>query len=277
VTIPPPNGGTPPAAPTGIVWNPYRAFNLQDKNPAAFIFDTEDGTISAWDSADGIPGVLPGPGTAELEPDATKNCADGETAVYKGLALGTNSTGVFLYATNFRCATVDVFNGSFEPVALSGNFQDPQIPTGFAPFGIANVGGNLVVTYAMQNQAKHDDVAGKGNGFVDIFDTDGHLIERFATRGKLNSPWAITETPFNFGRFSGDVLIGNFGDGRINAFKSGGQFDGQLRDSSKQPIVIDGLWSLVFGGGSLSSPSALYFTSGPDGETNGLVGTITPQ
>jgi uncharacterized protein (TIGR03118 family) len=279
VTIPPPNGGTPPAAPTGIVANTSFTFNLADGKPAAFIFDTEDGTISAWDGADGIPGVIPGgTGTAELEVDnSTEPCSDKGGAVYKGLALGVNPKGVFLYATNFRCATVDVFTGMFKPATLDGNFADPGIPNGFAPFGIANIRGNLFVTYAKQNDQKHDDVAGEGNGFVDIFDTDGHFIERFATRGKLNSPWAVTEAPSNFGRFSNDILIGNFGDGEINGIASNGQVNGTLRDTSDHPIMIDGLWSLVFGGGSVSSPSALYFTSGPDGEMNGLVGTITPQ
>jgi uncharacterized protein (TIGR03118 family) len=120
-------------------------------------------------------------------------------------------------------------------------------------------------------------VAGRGNGFVDIFDTNGNKIERFATRGPLNSPWGIAEAPFNFGQFSNDLLIGNFGDGTINAFASNRSFQGKLMDLSYKPIAIDGLWSLIFGGASLSSPSTLYFTSGPDHESDGLVGTLTPQ
>jgi uncharacterized protein (TIGR03118 family) len=275
VTIPPPNGGTPPAAPTGIVWNTSLTFNLHDGKPAAFIFATEDGTISAWDGADGLPG------TAELKVDnSTQECSNGAVgAVYKGLAQGETTAGVFLYATNFRCGTIDVFGGAFASPnqPLSGNFQDPRIPAGFAPFGIANIGGDLVVTYAKQNDQKHDDVAGVGNGFVDIFDTSGNLIERFASRGELNSPWGIVRAPFNFGRFSNDMLIGDFGDGRINAFTIGGNFQGQMRDTAGKTIAIDGLWSLIFGGGSLSSPGTLYFTSGPDGETDGLVGTLTAQ
>jgi uncharacterized protein (TIGR03118 family) len=210
--------------------------------------------------------------------NSTEECSNGATgAVYKGLAQGETAAGVFLYATNFRCATVDVFNGKFQPAKLDGNFHDSGIPDGFAPFGIANVDGDLFVTYAKQNSQKHDDVAMPGNGFVNIFDTDGHLIERFATRGVLNSPWAIAEAPFNFGRFGNDMLIGNFGDGTIHGFNSNGQFRGTLKDSSAEPIVIDGLWSLVFGGGSLSSPGTLFFSSGPDEETNGLVGTLTPE
>jgi uncharacterized protein (TIGR03118 family) len=276
VTVPPPKGGTPPAAPTGIVANTASSFKLKNGSPASFIFSTEDGTISAWNGGDKIPG------TAELEVDnSTKRCSNGAIgAVYKGLASGENTAGVFLYATNFRCATVDVFSNNFKPAILKGNFQDKSIPNGFAPFGIANIDGNLVVTYAKQNAEKHDDVAGPGNGFIDIFDTDGHMVERFATggpRSPLNSPWGIAEAPFNFGRFSNDLLIGNFGNGWINAFGLDRSFQGALMDTSNYPIAIDGLWSIVFGGASLSSPSTLYFTSGPDNETDGLVGTLTPQ
>jgi uncharacterized protein (TIGR03118 family) len=273
VTIPPPKGSTATAAPTGIVANTSTRFPLSDGKPAAFIFDTEDGTISAWDLADRIPG------TAELEVDnSTKKCSNGATgAVYKGLALGETAAGVFIYATNFRCATVDAFDGNFKPVTLGTGFHDPEIPDGFAPFGIANIRGNLVVTYAKQDAAKHDDVAGPGNGFVDVFGSGGNLIERFAKRGVLNSPWGIAEAPFNFGPFSNELLIGNFGDGRITGYSTDRVFGGQLTDTSGKPIVIDGLWSLLFGGASLSTPNKLYFTSGPDNEMDGLVGTLTPQ
>jgi uncharacterized protein (TIGR03118 family) len=274
VTIPPPQGGTPPSAPTGIVRNTSSAFKLHDGSAASFIFATEDGTISAWDIADGFPGpaelMVPNANTAT-------SCNSG-TAVYKGLALGTNTTGVFLYATNFRCARIDVFNSSFaQDSGLSAKFRDPLIPRGFAPFGIATIDGNLFVSYAKQDSRKHDDVAGKGNGFVDIYDTNGNLIERFATRGTLNSPWGIAQAPFNFGIFSADVLIGNFGDGRINAFNSGGQFQGQLKNPSSKTIAIDGLWSLLFGGGLKSDPGTLYFTAGPNREMDGLFGSLSPK
>jgi uncharacterized protein (TIGR03118 family) len=274
VTIPPPAGGTSPSAPTGIVANTSFVFNLNNSMPAAFIFATEDGTISAWNLGDGIPG------TAELKADnSAKGCSNGATgAVYKGLAVGTNTTEVFVYATNFRCGTVDVFDGTFKSATLSGNFQDSKIPNGFAPFGIANVRGNLVVTYAKQDDAKHDDVAGAGNGFVDIFDTNGNLIQRFASQGKLNSPWGIADAPFNFGRFSKDLLVGNFGDGRINAFvTANGHSRGQLADPSNKAIAIDGLWSLFFGGGVNSDPGTLYFTAGPNKESDGLFGSLTAQ
>jgi uncharacterized protein (TIGR03118 family) len=261
-----------PRAPTGIVANTSFGFNLKANSmPALFIFDTENGTILAWNLALGVPSA------AELEPDATKNCTDGKTPVYKGLALGVNKTGVFLYATNFRCATVDVFDSTFKPATLGGKFRDSQIPQGFAPFGIANIDGNLVVTYAKQDDQKHDDVAGVGNGFVDIFDTNGNLIKRFASHGKLNSPWGIAQAPFNFGQSSNDLLIGNFGDGHINAFDRDGHCHGQLRDPSQQPIAIDGLWALTFGGALDSGPGTLYFTAGPNEESDGLFGALTPQ
>ena len=174
VTIPPPNGspaGTA-SAPTGIVWNGTSQFRLPGTTlPSVFIFDTEDGTVAGWNpgSSDPTHAVL-----------VVDNSQNGDGAVYKALALGSNTKGNFLYATNFRAGTVDVFDSSFAPAKLDGTFADPNIPAGFAPFGIRNIDGDLVVTYALQNGEKHDDVAGPGNGFVDIFDTDGHLIRRFA-------------------------------------------------------------------------------------------------
>ena len=132
------------------------------------------------------------------------------------------------------------------------------------------------MTYAKQNRAKHDDVAGPGNGFVDVFDTNGHLLQRFASRGSLNSPWGVARASFAFGRFSGQILIGNFGNGKINVFDSAGQFLGTLRGDRGKPIVIEGLWTLTLGGGRNSSSNTLYFTAGPNDETNGLFGAITP-
>lgn len=267
VTIPPPNGspaGTT-SAPTGIVFNSSLGFNLPSSStPALFIFDTEDGTISAWNLSSGT--------SAQLMVD---NSSSG--AVYKGLAMGENLSGVFLYATNFHAGTVDVFDSSFHSATLSGSFTDPNLPAGYAPFGIANVHGDLIVTFALQNAEKHDDVAGPGHGFVDVFDTDGNLIRRFATKGKLNSPWGITAASLNFGKFSGDILIGNFGDGALNAFDPVSATPrGQLRGKDGKPIMIDGLWSITFGGGAKSSPDTLYFTAGPNGESDGLFGTLTP-
>jgi uncharacterized protein (TIGR03118 family) len=132
------------------------------------------------------------------------------------------------------------------------------------------------VTYAQQNAQKHDDVAGSGNGFVDVFDTDGHLLRRFASRGKLNSPWGVARASFAFGRFSGDILVGDFGDGKVNVYDSNGKFLDQLKGKNDEPIVIDGLWTVTLGGGAKSSSDTLFFTAGPNAETNGLFGSITP-
>jgi uncharacterized protein (TIGR03118 family) len=205
---------------------------------------------------------------------AVDNSAKG--AVYKAVAFGTNVNGDFLYATNFRAGTIDVFDHNYKPASTDGGFVDPHIPAGFAPFGIQKIDGDLFVSYAKQNAQKHDDVAGRGNGFVNVFDTDGHLLRRFASLGNLNSPWGMTRASFAFGHFSGMILIGNFGDGFVNVFDSSGKIVGRLDDSRGKPLVIDGLWTLTLGGGAKSSPDTLYFTAGPNGETNGLFGAIVP-
>jgi uncharacterized protein (TIGR03118 family) len=259
-----------PAAPTGIVWNATTSqttgFLVPGTTlPASFIFATENGTISAWAS-----GLTPA--------DAAVLAADvpAAGAVYKGLVFGTNPNGVFLFATNFHAGTVAVFDHAYHQVTTDGEFEDPAIPPGFAPFGIQNIEGDLFVTYAKQDAQKHDDVAGRGNGFVDVFDTEGHLLRRLVAHGQLNSPWGVARASYAFGRFSGDVLIGNFGDGTINAFDSDGNFRGTLKGPDSKPIVIGGLWTLTLGGGSNSSSDTLYFTAGPNDETDGLFGTITP-
>jgi uncharacterized protein (TIGR03118 family) len=265
-----------PAAPTGIVWNPSSAFLVPGtKLPATFIFATEDGTVSAWTG-----GLNPADNAVLAVDNSTSpNAVNG--AVYKGLVVGVNVKGPFLFATNFRAGTIDVFgptgsNGLFTPATTDGTFTDPEIPPGYAPFGIQNIGGDLFVTYALQNAQKHDDVAGPGHGFVDVFDTDGHLLRRFASRGPLNSPWGVARASYAFGRFSGDILVGNFGNGRINVFDEGGRFIGELDGADGKALVIDGLWTLTLGGGRASSSDTLYFTAGPGGETHGLFGTITP-
>jgi uncharacterized protein (TIGR03118 family) len=286
-TVKPPPAPAPkptPAAPTGIIWNPSPAFVVPGTAskanpqgiPAIFIFDTEDGTVSAW------AGGLNPPTNAVLAVDNSKSPNPANGAVYKGLAFGVNVHGAFLFATNFRAGRIDVFGpptapgGLFRPATTDGGFKDPTIPAGFAPFGIQNIDGDLFVTYAKQNAQKHDDVAGPGNGFVDVFDTDGHLLRRFATRGPLNSPWGVARASFAFGLFSGDILVGNFGNGMINVFNSSGQFIASLDGPTGKPLVIDGLWTLTLGGGAKSSSDTLYFTAGPNGETDGLFGTITP-
>jgi uncharacterized protein (TIGR03118 family) len=273
VKIPAPPGSTAAAGtPTGIVPNlNSNLFVIPGTTDfSVFIFATEDGTIAAWSD------VLDVTNAHIVVDNSQGGSATG--AVYKGLAVGNNATGVFLYATNFRSGKVDVFDSNFNPATLSGSFSDPKLPAGAAPFGIANILGNLFVTYAKQNAAKHDPIHGAGLGVVDIFDTNGNLIGRFASGHTLNAPWGVAQAPFNFGPASTDILIGNFGDGTINVFNPlTRKFMGQLPDTSGKPITIDGLWALTFGGAQASDPGTLYFDAGPNGEADGLFGTLTPQ
>ena len=290
VTVPcPPTAGQGSScpqfsSPNGLVWNPTTAVSTAflvpgTQLPASFIFSSEDGTISAWT------GGLTPPDNAVLAVNNSVTPNPTLGAVYKGLAVGTNVNGVFLFATNFRAGTVEVYapapagdtTGLYVPVTTDGGFTDPDIPAGYAPFGIQNIDGDLFVTYAEQNAQKHDNVAGNGLGFIDVFDTDGHLLRRFASQGALNSPWGVARASSAFGRFSGDILVGNFGNGWINVFDSNGKLLGPLRDMDSRPIVIDGLWTLTLGGGAKSSSDTLYFTAGPNGQTDGLFGTITPD
>jgi uncharacterized protein (TIGR03118 family) len=257
--------------PTGIVFNGGSGFVVSDgagnSGPSRFMFATEDGTIRGWSPA--VPPTSPPPSTKSF----VVVDRSGEGAVFKGLAID----GDRLYAADFHNARVDVFDSSFSPVA--GGFVDPKLPAGYAPFGIQNIAGTVIVTYAKQDADAHDEVDGKGLGFVDQYSADGALLARVATRGKLDAPWGVAIAPANFGKASGDLLIGNFGDGRINAFepKKNGKFepDGQLRGRNEKPITIDGLWGLGFGNGSSSGPTNdLYFAAGPDHEQHGLFGRI---
>ena len=261
VTIPPPGGGTPPSSPTGIVFNGTSGFL-----GALFLFATEDGTISGWSS--GTSAIL-----------RVDNSASG--AVYKGLAPGNNGFGNFLYATNFSANRIDVFDTNFSPVLLGGTFTDPSIPAGFAPFGIQNISGFLFVTYAKQGPVTGDDVPGPGNGFVDVFNANGIFLKRLVSAGVLNSPWGVAQAPANFGDLSGALLVGNFGDGKINGFNPiTGALLGTLNDGVGNPIVVQGLWGLLFGhGGEGGAPDELFFTAGipgPDSiEDHGLFGKFT--
>ena len=274
--------------PDGIVWNPNPGQFLISGNGtkagATFIFDGEDGGIWAWTPA--VDPINPRPGaaatsTATLVLDNSL-IAGKPGAVYKGLAYGTNMHGNFIFATNFRAGTVEVYDASFKLTKLDGSFTDPNIPANFAPFGIANIDGDLFVTYAEQDPAtgNHDPVVGDGLGFVDVFSTDGVFIRRFASRGVLNAPWGVVRAPLGFGSKGGDILIGNFGNnghfgGWINAFDSRGQFRGELRSPQGKPISIDGLWSLYFGTFAASDGDTLYFTAGPNNQLDGIFGKIT--
>ena len=270
VTIPPPADSPPGtlASPTGIVFNGTTDFVVAGpamSGPAAFIFSTEDGTISGWNrNADPTAAIL-----------AVDN--SGAEAIYKGLAIGSDGTRNLIYASNFHEGTVDVFDGTFTPVNPGGSFfVDPNIPSGFAPFGIQNVNGAIYVTYAKQDADKADDVAGSGNGYVDVFAGDGSLVRRFTSQGQLNSPWGVVLAPATFGRFGGAIIIGNFGDGRLNAFDPvSGVFLGQLNQPNGPSIVISGLWGLGFGNdGMAGSLDTLYFSAGPNGEADGLFGKL---
>jgi uncharacterized protein (TIGR03118 family) len=282
VTIPLPPGrvAPPAAAPTGLVWNPTQAFQITvgtTMAPAIFIFDTEDGTIAAWNPA--VDPITNGQSTASLVVDRS-----GTGAVYKGLAFGTNQHGNFLFATNFSAGTVEVFDKNFMLTTLDGAFSDPSIPAGFAPFGIQNIDNNLFVTYAQQDATKKDVVSGDGLGYVNVFSTDGVLIRRFASGGVLNAPWGVARATQSFGQFSGSILIGNFGHGGnfggwIDAFSAGreSRFLGPLSNSQHSPLSINGLWSLVFGTFVNSDADTLYFTAGPDRQTNGRFGRIVAK
>jgi uncharacterized protein (TIGR03118 family) len=263
VSIPAPSGGQ--GAPTGQVNNP----NSSDFGGAAFLFSTEDGTIAAWSG--GTVAALP-----------VDNSPQG--SVFKGLALASSGGNNYLYTTDFHNNAIDVFNSSFTQVTLTGNFTDPSLPSGFAPFGIQASGGQLYVTYAKQDAAKHDDVACPGCGFVDVFNTDGTFVKRLISMGALNSPWGLAWAPGNFGKFSHDLLVGNFGDGTINAFDpTTGVQVGTIDGTNGMPLINQGLWGLAFGNGAHgASMSTLYFTAGIPGpgqiEDHGLFGVIgTPE
>jgi uncharacterized protein (TIGR03118 family) len=271
VTIPEADGmgGTP----TGTVFNGGPGFVVSQGGvsaPSLFLFATEDGTISGWSPRVNLTQALVVVDNADpFNPDGG--------AVYKGLATGVNARGQpLLFAANFRAGSVDVFDQNFQPVRVQGGFRDPNIPAGYAPFGIENIGGRLFVTYAQQDDDRHDPVAGPGLGFIDVFDTDGVLQQRFASQGPLNSPWGVAQAPADFGGFGGAVLVGNFGDGRINAYDpASGAFLGQFTDGAGNPITIDGLWGLSFGNGHQSGPTnVLYFCAGTDHEQHGLFGEI---
>ncbi len=261
VKIPLPDGSDG-GAPTGTVFNASGGEFKGDR----FLFGTEDGTIAGWNPAVNFR-------RARIEVDRS---AIGLGAVYEGLAIGNNGAGDHIYAANFRFGTIEVFDTSYTMVALSGSFTDPGIPIGFAPFNIQNLGGVLYVTYAMQKPDKHDDQSGPGFGFVDAYDLNGHLLQRVASGGTLNSPWGLAIAPASFGNFHDNLLVGNFGDGHINAFSlSTGAFRGQLKSDANAPIQIDGLWGLRFGNGGVgASPNSLYFAAGINEEKDGLFGSI---
>lgn len=265
-----------PGAPTGIVSYGGASFIVSDgtnKGAARFLFASEDGRIFGWSPA------VPPPAPSKEAFPVLDSSASG--AVYKGLAFASTSSGDRLYATDFHNGRVDVFDGSFAPVSNPGAFVDPGLPAGFAPFGIQQINGRIFVTYAKQDAVRHDDVPGQGLGFVSEFDTNGSFITRVATRGLLNSPWGIALAPTDFGRFGGDLLVGNFGDGRITVYQMTDDMQqftplGPLHDGSGQILSIDGLWGIAFGNGAnAGQTNELFFAAGPDSESHGGFGKIT--
>jgi uncharacterized protein (TIGR03118 family) len=274
VTIAPPTPGSGPAAPTGQVFNSFAstgAFMLQDGSPASFLFATEDGTISGWNPGAGTQSII---AVNESANPADGNEAQGVGAVYKGLAIADTKNGPLLYAANFRHGTVDVYDQNFNEV---NSFTDKNLPAGYAPFNVQVLDNKLFVTFALQDSTAHDDVAGPGNGFVDEFDLQGHLLARVASGGPLDSPWGLAIAPSSFGTFGGDLLVGNFGDGTIEAYNlKNDQFVGNLTDASGNPIVIPDLWELIPGNnGSAGNSNTIYFTSGVQDEMHGLFGSLT--
>jgi uncharacterized protein (TIGR03118 family) len=258
----------PGGAPTGQVFNGTPGFVVRSgdaSGPARFLFDSEAGLVSGWN-----PGVPPPPPSTQAQVAASV-----PDAIYKGLAIASTADGTFLYAADFHHGRIDVFDSSFIPVHLSGSFSDGEIPAGFAPFNVQELGGLLYVAYAKQDADREDEVAGPSLGFVDVYSTSGQLLRHLIERGQLNAPWGLVRASAGFGRFSGALLVGNFGNGRINAYDpETGEFLGRLRHEDGSPIEIEGLWALRFGNGVTGNPTTLLFTAGIDDEAHGLFGAI---
>ena len=259
VTIPPPPGGTPPSAPTGVVFNG----NSSEFGGSHFIFVTEDGTIAGWTG-----------GTA-----AVLKYVSPTKAVYKGVTIAQANGTDFLFVANFYNGSVDVFDTSFTPTSVpAGAFTDPNIPSGFAPFNVQELNGNLFVAFALQGPEKKDEVHGRGLGYADIFDSNGNLLLRLRNGQWMNAPWGVALAPEGFGKLAGRLLVGQFGSGEIATFDlDHGNFHGMMLGVHGQPLQIDGLWALRFGNGAAAGPlKTLFFTAGINDEAHGLFGTITP-
>ncbi|GAB3361252.1 TIGR03118 family protein [Lysobacter tyrosinilyticus] len=260
-----PTGGNP----TGIVFNGSGGFLVNPANPqtpSRFIFATEQGAIAAWSPA------------VDLTHAILKVDNSGIGTTYKGLALSAGGSGQLLYATDFFHARVDVFDSNFQPVLLpNGAFNDSSLPRGYAPFGIQAIGGDVYVTYAKQDPSMTEEETGPGLGFVDVYTPNGRLLRRVASRGALNAPWGIALAPAGFGRFSNALLIGNFGDGRINGYEPVFGIPLGALHGTHGPIRIEGLWGMAFGNGFFNQPvNTLFFAAGPDDEEHGLYGRIDP-
>jgi uncharacterized protein (TIGR03118 family) len=267
VTIPPPMGQSK-SAPTGIVFNAFNgAFEVAPGQRGIFLFATDEGTISGWN-----PNV-----NATVAVIKVNNSASG--ADYKGLAIGMAPSGPRIYAANFASRQVEVYDAKFHRVNRNAAFTDSRLPANYTPFGIQNVGGNIVVTFVKVPAGGGREIFGPGLGFVDIFDLNGNLLLRLQHNQTLNAPWAIAQAPGDFGVFSHRLLIGNLGDGTIHAYNAvSGKFEGTLEDANGAAISIPLLWAISFGGGTTNSGAAtdLYYTAGPNFYVDGLFGKLTP-
>jgi uncharacterized protein (TIGR03118 family) len=254
--------------PTGTVFNPTAGFALPTGGKALFLFDGEDGIVRGWNGAQGTTAVV------------VKDRSD-VGAIYKGLALADTPNGPRLYAADFHNARIDVFDDSFTLLHDSG-FKDRSLPKRFAPFNVQVIGNRVFVAYAKQDEKAEDEVAGRGLGRVDVYDLAGHLLGRIDGHGQLNAPWGLAIAPASFGTFAGDLLVGNFGNGQINAYRETRPghlvHAGTLRGPDNHRLEIDGLWALqVSQGGNNGTAGQLFFTAGPDDESHGLFGTIAPN
>jgi uncharacterized protein (TIGR03118 family) len=263
VEIPAAGGGTNGPVSGVIVNSVTTAFLLAAGKQSQFMFCSEDGVISGWNSSVDAT-------HAKVLLDNSKN-----SAVYKGMAMGSTTAGPVLFVANFNSGKVEVYDANMNPIAIAGAFTNPAVPAGFAPFNMQVMNGKVYVAYAKPDAEKHDDVAGLGNGYVSVYDMSGNLLQSLIAAGNLNSPWGLAIAPSTFGDFGGALLVGNFGDGRINAYNpTTGALMGTLNDREGNPIVIPGLWSINFGNGSRSDAGTLYFTAGPNDENDGLLGSV---
>lgn len=264
VTIPPAPGSTEAGVPTGTVFNGTTSFELAPGSPARFLFVTEDGTIAGWN-----PAVNPTQAVMKVfEPDA----------VFKGMAIASANGANYLYVANFKRRHIEVFDAHFQRVHLSDEaFDDDDLPRSYAPFNVQGIGGDLYVAYAKTSPTSADEVAGPGNGFVDVFSASGRLLRRLQHGPWLNAPWGMALAPGDFGAFSHRLLIGQFGSGEIAAYDvATGAFVGKLKNTADQVLTIDGLWDIAFGNGGNAGPlNTLFFTAGINDEADGLFGSLT--